>query len=105
MCFIVITKLIDLLLLGFRCFSFPPQHKIPVKFVYSYSFSMWVGLCSTFLYLPTPPTQANSKTQFIPNSSVAVLQSVWMVYSFNTANYLLEAEITRTPPSGGEEAA
>lgn len=44
------------------------------------------------------PTQSTSKVQFRANFSVTVLQSVWMVCSFNMANCLLEAKITRPPP-------
>lgn len=51
------------------------------------------------------PAQSNSKAQFRANFSVAVLQSVWMVCSFNMANCLLEAKITRPPHSGDEEVA
>lgn len=108
--FIVITKLTYPLLLGFRCF-----------FLHStkYTLNLYIAIASPFeldgmqsqgglLHIPVsahPLPQSNSQAWFITNSSLAVSQSVWMVYSFNTANCLLEAKITRPPPSGGEAAA
>lgn len=60
------------------------------------------------LHIPVfthPSTQSNSKTQFIANFSLAVLQSVWMVYSFNKPNCYWKQKLLDPPPSGGEEVA
>lgn len=82
------------------CFFSPPQYEIHNKCIDSAfeldSMQRQVGL----LHIPVsthPLLQSKSKTQFITNASLALSQSVWMVYSFHTANYFLEAKVTRSP--------
>lgn len=105
---IVITTLIFPSLLGFRCtffLFFPPQHEIHFNLYIATAWSFeLVGMQSQvgLLHIPIATLPLN---RFIANLSVAVLQSVWIVYSFNMTDCLLEAKITRCPPFGGEEAA